>query len=76
MCSRDRWSKFEPFFRCKRELVDADLKRINELRNDVFHFRKQITVRDTDRQRRFREKLRFNRQLHARRVWGITQQTT
>jgi hypothetical protein len=66
MCSRDRWARFEPFFRCQRELVDADLKRINELRNDVFHFRRQITVRDTDRLRRFWERLRFNRQLHAR----------
>lgn len=37
----------------------------NDLRNIVFHFRRGITPpRDTDRLRRFRDKLRYNRDLY------------
>ena len=49
-----------------RELVDADFADVNELRNTVFHFRRGITPKDTDRLRRFRDKLRYNRELHAK----------
>ena len=43
---------------------------INDLRNDVFHFRRAIMPRDTDKMRRFRDRirndheLRYNRELY------------
>ena len=40
-----------------------DFEKINDLRNIVFHLRRGITPRDTDRLRRFRDKLRYNRDL-------------
>lgn len=58
ICSKKRWPSFEPLFLSPRELVQADMKQVNDLRNIVFHFRRQITTRDTDRMRRFRDKLR------------------
>lgn len=67
ICSRDRWEIFEPLFQTRRELALKDLMDINELRNVVFHFRRQITTRDTDRLRRFHEKLRFDRQQYESR---------
>lgn len=60
VCSKKRWPRFEPLFISPRELVQADMKQVNDLRNVVFHFRRQITTRDTDRMRRFRDKLRVD----------------
>ena len=57
---------FEPMFATMRELVDADFSHINELRNVVFHFRRGITPKDTDRLRRFRDRLRYDRELYTR----------
>jgi hypothetical protein len=48
-----------------RELVNADFGEVNELRNIVFHFRRGITPKDTDRLRRFRDRLRYDRELYA-----------
>jgi len=45
--------------------MDADFVDINELRNVVFHFRRAITPKDTDRLRRFRDKLSYDRKLLA-----------
>ena len=45
------------------DLKDFNVCLINDLRNIVFHFRRGITPRDTDRLRRFRDKLRYNRDL-------------
>jgi hypothetical protein len=59
----DRWPRFEPIFSQPREILSLDFERINELRNDVFHFRRSIGPRDTDRLRRFRDKLRYDRGL-------------
>lgn len=67
MCSKSTWPKFEPLFQTKREVVNNDLEDITKLRNVVFHFRRGITNRDTDRLRRFRDKLRFDRGLWAKR---------
>ncbi|HVC96951.1 MAG TPA: CBS domain-containing protein [Pirellulales bacterium] len=64
--ARANWPTFEPLFATRRELVDADFGDVNELRNVVFHFRRGITPKDTDRLRRFRDKLRYNRELFAR----------
>lgn len=58
------WPRFEVVFQSPRELLNADFEKINELRNIVFHFRRGITPRDTDRLRRFRDKLRYNRDLY------------
>lgn len=49
-----------------RELVDADFGDVNELRNVVFHFRRSIKPKDTDRLRRFRDRLRYDRELFAK----------
>jgi hypothetical protein len=65
ICTKSNWSTFEPLFATRRELVDTDFGDVNELRNVVFHFRRGITPKDTDRLRRFRDKLRYNRELHA-----------
>ena len=58
------WPRFEVVFQSPRELLNADFEKINELRNDVFHFRRKITTTDTDRARRLRDKLRYNRDLY------------
>jgi CBS domain-containing protein len=54
-----RWPAFELLFKTSRDAANVDLRKINELRNDVFHFRRQITTRDTDVMRRFRDRLRM-----------------
>lgn len=72
ICSKSTWPKFEPVFDTMRELVDADFADITELRNVVFHFRRGITPKDTDRLRRFRDRLRYDRELHARRQSEVT----
>lgn len=63
VCSKSNWSRFESFFDTQRDLINADFAAINDLRNIVFHFRRGITPKDTDRLRRFRDKLRYNREL-------------
>jgi len=63
ICARSNWSNFEPVFDTRRDLVVADFGEVNELRNDVFHFRRGITPKDTDRLRRFRDRLCYNREL-------------
>ena len=68
ICSKRNWPRFEPLFGTLRELVDADFADVNELRNIVFHFRRGITPKDTDRLRRFRDKLRYNRNLSHQRT--------
>jgi hypothetical protein len=66
ICTKANWPIFEPVFDTLRELVDADIAEISELRNSIMHFRRQITPRETDRLRRFRDKLRYNRELYAK----------
>lgn len=66
ICCEANWPRFEPMFAAMRELVDADFAEINELRNVVFHFRRGITPKDTDRLRRFRDRLRSDRKYYAR----------
>ncbi len=65
ICSEKNWSDFEPMFDRMRELVEIDFSKINSLRNVIFHFRRQITVGDTDLLRRFLNRLRDDRQLFA-----------
>ena len=66
ICCEANWPRFEPVFDTMRELVDADFADINDLRNIVFHFRRGITPKDTDRLRRFRDRLRYDRELYAK----------
>ncbi len=66
ICTRSNWPAFERVFDAMRELVDADFAEVSDLRNAIMHFRRQITPRETDRLRRFRDKLRYNRELHAK----------
>jgi len=61
--NRANWPRFEAVFEAPRELLNADFQKINELRNTVFHFRRGVTPKDIDRLRRFRDKLRYNRDL-------------
>ena len=40
------WDHFQPIFKGDRVRTRAKLERAGELRNDVFHFRREITVED------------------------------
>jgi hypothetical protein len=40
------WPHFEPLLGSRRELVAARLSPLPELRNDVFHFRRELTEED------------------------------
>ena len=60
ICSKSNWEVFEPLFRRMRELVDTDFKEVTKLRNDVFHFKRAITARDTDRLQRFRKQIKYD----------------
>ena len=71
ICSEANWPRFQPVFDTPRELVDADFEDTNKIRNVVFHFRRSITPRDTDRLRRFRDKLRYNRELYQTQNAGV-----
>ena len=43
---RQNWEKFKPVFGGSRDRISARLGRLHILRNDVFHFRREITVED------------------------------
>ena len=40
------WSHFEPIFRGNRNSTRTKLEEVRDLRNDVFHFRRELTVAD------------------------------
>jgi predicted transcriptional regulator len=42
----DNWPKFEPILGNNRARVAAKLKEICDLRNDLFHFKREITLKD------------------------------
>ena len=66
ICTKSNWPRFEPIFDTVREPVDSDFGEVNQLRNIVFHFRRAITPKDTDRLRRFRDRLRYDRELYSK----------
>lgn len=66
ICNKNNWPLFEPMFDSMRELVTVDFGEVNDLRNIVFHFRRGVTPKDIDRLRRFRDRLRYNRELYAK----------
>jgi predicted transcriptional regulator len=42
----DNWPKFEPIFSGTRTRTSAKLKEIGGLRNDLFHFKRELTLQD------------------------------
>ncbi len=61
--SRKNWPVFEHVFDQERKRVDEDLKQIASLRNDIFHFRREIKRRELDDLEGYRDRLRYNREL-------------
>lgn len=62
------WSHFEPVFGGTRERVRSRLEPVRDLRNDVFHFRREIQVEDHERLTTCRDwLLRCVRKVHAQR---------
>jgi hypothetical protein len=49
------WPVFEPVFRTMRSRVSGKLKEVGEIRNDVFHFRREITAADCNTLTRHRD---------------------
>ena len=45
----DNWARLEGVFGTSRELTIAKLRPVNELRNDAFHFRRELTEDDHQR---------------------------
>jgi len=45
----DNWKHFAPVFGGMRETVRAKLEEIRDLRNDIFHFRREITLDDHEK---------------------------
>jgi hypothetical protein len=48
ICFKDTWEKFSPMFGSQRNIVHTKLKDIPELRNVVFHFKREVTVAEYD----------------------------
>jgi CBS domain-containing protein len=70
--NESQWPRFQPIFSQMREIMMADFERINTLRNEVFHFKRKIGPRDTDRLRRFRDRLRYDRTLMSSHSSGVS----
>lgn len=58
------WERFQVVFASMREVIDAEFDNINKIRNVVFHFKRAITPSDTDRLRRFRDRLRYDQDMY------------
>jgi CBS domain-containing protein len=57
--SKSNWRAFEKSFpTATRELINRELVLVNNIRNDVVHFRRQITRADTVVLKRFRDRLK------------------
>lgn len=52
---KDTWGKFSAAFGIDRRVVCAKLDPLPKLRNDVFHFRRNITIQEYDTLRRARD---------------------
>ena len=61
--NKKNWPRFEEVFATSRDLLQMKFETINDLRNDVFHFRRAIMPRDTDKMRRFRDRIRNDHEL-------------
>jgi hypothetical protein len=47
--NKENWSHLQPVFGTSRDLVLAKLKPVNQLRNDAFHFKRELDERDFER---------------------------
>ena len=57
--SRNNWQYFESYFRfSNRDSIDEEIKNINVIRNDVFHFRRKVSHSDVSCLRAFRNQLK------------------
>ena len=52
---KDTWGKFSDAFGTNRRIVFAKLENLPELRNEIFHFRRKITIEEYDTLRRARD---------------------
>ena len=53
------WESFESYFEfSKKDLINEELKNINTIRNDVFHFRRKVSHSDVSCLRDFRNQLK------------------
>ncbi len=58
IASKESWQNFQSVFpTANRELLDAELNLVRDIRNDVMHFRRQITRADTQVLKRFRDRV-------------------
>jgi CBS domain-containing protein len=72
ICGRDIWPRFQAVLGTSRERVLARLKPTAKLRNDVLHFRRQLTVEDYNALVEFRDWLLIKiRSLDARAPWSV-----
>jgi len=53
------YPQYEKYLAMTREYFVADFKAVREIRNEVFHFKRQVTTKDTDRLRKFCECIRL-----------------
>jgi len=68
----ENWKHFEPIFGGMRETVRAKLVEVRDLRNDIFHFRRDLTLDDHERLLEHREwVLRKARMADLRRKGGL-----
>ena len=42
----ENWAKFDPLFGGTRTRTSGKLKEVGAIRNDLFHFKREITVKD------------------------------
>lgn len=62
------WTHFQPVFGGNRLLIRAKLEHLRDLRNDVFHFKREITVQDYEDLAEVRDWMLFKvRAVEARR---------
>ena len=55
ICFKETWERFRPMFGGNRNLVYTKLKSIPDLRNIVFHFKREITMEEYDLMRDVRD---------------------
>lgn len=61
--NKENWVYLKPVFGTSRDLVMTKLRPVQQLRNDAFHFRRELTDTDNERLRSVRRWLRIRLQL-------------
>jgi hypothetical protein len=71
ICSPDAWGKwFGGVFAGNYRLMDGKLKRIADIRNELFHFRRRVTIDDHQLLTQFRNQLMIRIELEDARDFG------